>query len=193
MSLNLDIPDCPRLRDTLAALCLLVLCIVSGVAGYWIGSGNAPVRESTAPAPAVRQHDGSLIAARAPDSKPPPAPHTLPSGATEIRRITSTIKPPDCAPIHVTTSLVAIDDGIRAIVSTDNGEVIDSVDTPIRPMVMTQTLKWSVIGSVDAVDRKKWSVSLNRDFGRLVLGGAIRTDERGNAHPWLNVGFRFKF
>jgi len=68
--------------------------------GFFVGllAGWLFYRPSEKPlesyAPPVRQEDGSLMLERNPDAKPPAAPHALPKGAKEERRVSVVVKPP---------------------------------------------------------------------------------------------------
>lgn len=201
MSLNLDIPDAPRLRDKIAAGGLLVLVATAFVVGYWAGSGNAPVPERMTPAPEVRQADGSLILARQPDSTPAPAPHAIPKGSTEIRRITATVRPKptikdsltvaDCEPVTVTTSLVQSGDEIRAITSAEGGEVIGGLDLQIRPLLTPPApRRWAAGASYEPV-RGLWGVWTERDFGRLRVGAEINQTRFDDAEVRGRIGINF--
>jgi len=193
VSLNLDIPDSPRLRDKLAAGCLFVLVIAGFLAGYWVGSGNAPRPENASPAPAVRQGDGSVIAERQPDATPPAAPHEIPKGAREVRRVTTTVQPaqPDCDPVTVTTSLVQIDDGYRAITSTDNGTVVGALDLSIESLTVPPApRRWAAGASYEPV-RGLWGAWVERDFGRLRVGAEINQTRFGDAELRGRIGINF--
>jgi len=69
-----------------------VLGLVVGLAVGWRFYRSAPAPVET-PASAVRQADDSLVVARAPDSAPGPAPHLIPAGGREERRIRIVVKP----------------------------------------------------------------------------------------------------
>jgi hypothetical protein len=100
------------------------------------------------PAPSIRHADGSLVLERKPDAKPPSAPHALPKGAKEERRVSVVVKPAkghvvqtnekdhfsepgnmvtdrfppidscDCPPVQVALSLVKMPDNTRHVVAS---------------------------------------------------------------------------
>lgn len=191
---NLDIPDSPRLRDTLAAGCLLLLVAVSGGVGYWIGSSRAPVPEDMTPASAQRQHDRSLILARIPDTKPKPPPHIIPHGDKEIRRVTTTLQPQSgtgctCKPIDLTTSLVREGGGLRVIQSAAGADITGGIDTPIVPLDLASVRLWAAGPSYDPFGRS-WGGWIERDFGRLRAGADVYSDD-GRPALRLRIGFNF--
>lgn len=200
MSLNLDIPDTPRLRDKLAAACLFLLVFIGIAAGYWIGATRVPVPEDISAAPAQRQSDGSLVLARQPDAKPPPAPHKTPAGGEEVRRITTTLQPKPgttadgtpctCRPISLTTSLVDIDGGLRVVQSAGGADVVDGVDAPIRPLLLAPPPRaWAAGVSFDPF-AGSWGGWAERDIGRVRLGVDIY-DDRNRPAARLRAGFNF--
>lgn len=190
--MNLDIPDAPRLRDTLAAGCLLLLVAVSGGVGYWIGSSRAPVAEDMTSAPAERQRDGSLILARIPDAKPKPPPHAIPHGDKEVRRVTTRLQPHSgtgctCKPIDLTTSLVREGNGLRVIQSADGADITSGIDTPIVPLNLAPIRLWATGPSYDPFG-KSWGGWIERDFGRLRAGADVYWDD-GRPALRLRIGF----
>jgi hypothetical protein len=195
VSLNLDIPDSPRLRDKLAATCLFILVFAALAAGIWIGSTRAPVKEDISAAPAVRQADGSLELARMPDAKPPPPPHQIPRGTTEVRRITTTIKPTvaaGCEPVTVTTSIVRDGNGLRAITSADNGTVIAGADVPIVALNLSPPpLKWGAEAMYEPVHGLYGARLSRRVVGRLAVSASLLQRERGGIAPWIGVQINF--
>lgn len=194
MSLNLDIPDTPRLRDTLAALCLLLLCVASGGAGYWIGGGNAPVREVITHASAVQQHDGSLVLERDPASaKPPPAPHAIPKGAKRERAISVTVQPKreDCPPVRTDLSLIQQDGGRRVIASSPDGTVTSGMDMPIEAALLPPApRKWATGVNYDPFGRR-YGGWLERDVGRLRFGVDVNQSDRFGIEARVRLGLNF--
>mgnify|MGYP006172142819 CR=1 FL=1 len=83
-----------------------------------------------------RQTDGSVIAERVPDAKPSPAPHQIPRGHVEVRRVEVEVQPdrPDCPVCRVDLSLVRDDEGgQRVIASSPTGSILRALDVPILP------------------------------------------------------------
>ncbi len=70
----------------------IALGLILGLSLGWKLYRPAPVKPET-PASAARQADGSLVLERAPDSAPGPAPHLIPNGGREERRIRIIVKP----------------------------------------------------------------------------------------------------
>ena len=121
--------------------------LLAGLLGGWCLWSSVPETVEP-PAPSVRQVDGSLVLERKPDATPPKAPHALPKGAKEERRISVVVKPPkgttpsksggslgnqvassevpgapppepcDCPPVQVDLSLVRMPDKTRRVVAS---------------------------------------------------------------------------
>ena len=121
----------------------------------WTKPPQSAVRETVTPQ--VRQKDGSVQAARVPmDEKVvPPAPHIIPKGSKEERRISVTVKPADpkrdhppfkpepdgqcrvpdtyvCPPVTVDLSIVRNDKGRDVIASSPDGTVLTAINIPIE-------------------------------------------------------------
>jgi len=191
---NLDLPAVSPLREKLAAVGLLVLVFVALAAGYWIGSARAPVPENTAPAPEVRQADGSLVLARVPVASPPPAPHQLPKGSGEVRRATTTMRStsrPDCPPMTQTTSLVQDGDGLRMVTSSPDGEVIAGTDMVFRPLNLAPPLRPWAAGITYEISRDLYGIWIERDFGRLRIGAEIQQRDYDTVAAWVRAGLTF--
>lgn len=173
---------------TLAAL------LIGALAGYWLHGTELPRPESTAPAAAVRQEDGSMIAERAPpaaDKPLAPAPHTVPKGMTEERRIAVDVqsKQADCDPVRVDLSLVRDGEGRRVIASSPDGTVTQALDIPIGPALMPAPVrKWAAGGSWNPGDRT-YGLWLERDMSRFRLGAEVAQDPRGGLQAAVRVGW----
>ncbi|MES2488563.1 MAG: hypothetical protein V4607_02140 [Pseudomonadota bacterium] len=191
--MNIDIPNAPRVRDSIAAAGLLALVFIALAAGFWIGSSQTPKPEAMTAAPEVRQGDGSVILARAPNAKPPVAPHKIPPGTVEVRRVTTKIAPAqeNCDPITITSSLIQDGDGLRAVVSADNGTIVEGTDTPIRALNLAPAPRlWAVEALYDPFN-KHYGARVSRDVGRLRLSvNAIQRDKDRLDH-FVGVGFNF--
>lgn len=135
------------LTALIVAPCTAVIC-------YFAWRDVAPATTETF-APGYRQNDerGSRVADRVPTAQAnlPPAPHAIPKGAPEVRRLTVTVEPrpvhpvepvlPDanglcpvssCPAVTVDLSLVREREGVyRAIASSPDGEVLRAIDFPI--------------------------------------------------------------
>lgn len=140
----------------------VLLGLIIGLTLGWKLYRPAPTPREVA-ASAVRQGDGSLVLERAPESAPGPAPHALPIGGVEERRVQVIVKYRDrpasgpssaagaapsashtealpvlsdaaCPPLRVDLSLVRMPDKSRRVVaSSPDGEVVGGVDVPIEP------------------------------------------------------------
>ncbi|MBM3115008.1 hypothetical protein [Jeongeupia naejangsanensis] len=148
---------------------------------------------------AVRQADGSLVAAqRAPTAaEVAKAPHAIPRGLREERRISATIRPKpvasaadaDCPPTTVDLSLVRDGDMRRVIVSSPDGEVTTATDLVFAPSPPARP--WAAGLSYDPVARTggAW---LERDVARLRVGIEVsQTEDRAGLNGRFRVGWVF--
>lgn len=172
---------------------VLVLAAAVVALAFWPA---APVHESVAPAPQVVQPDHSVIAARAPDAHPAPAPHLIPQGYHEVRRDTVTVAPAPaaaasgCPPVRVDLSLVRDGAEQRVVASSPDGQVVSALDVPIEAAIVPTAPKpWAAGLSYDT--RHAVGVWLDRDVGRLVVGGALTRLPDGKTEAQLRVGARF--
>lgn len=172
---------------------LLILLLAVLLAGIGIGLligyhlwHQSPVPSTESVRPAVVQSDGSVQLARVPVAEPGPAPHIIPKGTREERRVRVVVQPqplssnPDsldkdhsehdlemvcsCDPIAVDLSLVRHRDGSSGIVASAEGGTVDpaaSIDTPIL-----QDEPAAPRIRVDAVvaSRDKWSAALMQEY-----------------------------
>lgn len=179
--------------DRLIGPVLLAVAVACAALGFWLRGTDAPVPEDVSAMPEMRQADGSVIAARLPDAKPPPAPHKIPRGAKEVRRVAVKVQPkqPDCDPVGVTLSLVQQDGGQRVIASTDNGQILSALDTPIVPQLMPPPRRpWAAGLSYDPINRRG-GVWVERDIARLRVGADVQQAETGELRALVRVGWRW--
>lgn len=167
----------------------LVLGLVA--AGILIGEKTgAAVPEVVAYRAAVRQADHSLIAPRTPEASPAPAPHQIPRGWKEERRVSATVKPAkaDCPSVDLDMSLVRDDEGgRRVILSSPDGDVVSAKDIPIEPTLLpAPTRRWAA-GLAYEPDRRRSSVWVERDLARVRLGAEV--SQTGEAR--VRVGWVF--
>lgn len=179
-----------KVYAAIAALALLAAVLVWS---YWPAK---PVPEVITAAPQVQQADGSLELRRAPDPHPAPPPHIIPKGFHEERREQLTIAPAPaaaasgCPPVHVALSVVSDDRQHRVIASSPDGQVVDAVDIPIQPALMPPPPKpWAAGLSYDT--RHAVGIWVDRDVGRLVIGGALSRLPDGKTEAQVRVGVRF--
>jgi len=150
-----------------------------------------PVHELDTPAPQVRQADRSVVAERAPDAHPPAPRHIIPQGFHEERRESVVIAPaPAASSVEVDLSLVSNGTERRVVASSPDGEVIKAIDIPIEPALLPPPPKpWAAGLSYDT--RHAVGIWLERDVGRLVVGGALSRLPDGRAEAQVRVGVRF--
>jgi hypothetical protein len=173
-----------------------VVAIAAGGVLAWAYWPAKPVPEIVAPAPEVRQADGSMELRRAPDEHPAPPPHIIPKGFHEERREQFTIAPAPaaaasgCPPVRVALSVVSDDRQHRVIASSPDGQVVDAVDIPIQPVLMPPPARpWAAGMSYDT--RHAVGIWVDRDVGRLVVGGALSRLPDGKTEAQVRVGVRF--
>jgi hypothetical protein len=172
--------------------------------GIMIGERTGrPVPELITAAPSVQQADGSIIAERRPDPAPPTAPHKIPKGAKEERRVSITVQPRpvpptvtesgpvcDCPPVRVDLSLVQQDGGRRVIASSPDGEIVGAIDVPIEPaLVMPEPRRWAAGLSYD-LQAKAPGVWIERDLARVRVGVDLIARKSGVAAT-VRVGWVF--
>ncbi|MGQ5522937.1 hypothetical protein ACUHMQ_06705 [Chitinimonas sp. PSY-7] len=160
--------------------------------------------ELAAPATAIRQDDGSLVAARAAMTakEAGPAPHKLPSGSKELRRITTQLNPRpvaattqygettcSCEPITLTTSL--LDDGERGrrvVQSALGADIENATDAPlILDAVESKPHLWSA-GLSYSPTSKHAGAWIARDIQRV----RTRLDviaRSGELEPRISIGW----
>lgn len=167
----------------------------------WTKPPQSAVRETVTPQ--VRQKDGSVQAARVPmeEKVVPPAPHIIPKGSKEERRISVTVKPaepkrdhppfkpepdgqcrvPDtyvCPPVTVDLSIVRNDKGRDVIASSPDGTVLTAINIPIEDG--RNHFRHSL--DVMFADKDRYSASVTRETEVIgipmgVGAGVIRFDD----------------
>lgn len=177
------------LRTKLEAVAALLIAVAAVL--VWALWPAKPVPELDTPMPQVRQADGSVQAQRAPDAHPAPPPHLIPKGFHEERREAVVVAPAAAASsVEVDLSLVTDGTERRVIASSPDGEVIKAIDIPIAPALLPPPPKpWAAGLSYDT--RHAVGVWLERDVGRLVVGGALSRLPDGRAEAQVRVGVRF--
>jgi hypothetical protein len=172
-----------------------VLVLLAGVLA-WVYWPEKPRAEVLTPAPQVQQADGSMIAARAPDAHPPAPVHTIPQGYHEVRRDTVTVAPAPaaaasgCPPVRVDLSLVRNGADQRVIASSPDGQVVSAIDVPIEAaMVPAAPKPWAA--GLSYGTRHDVGIWVDRDVGRLVVGGALSRLPDGKTEAQVRVGVRF--
>ncbi|HBG31019.1 MAG TPA: hypothetical protein DDW98_10375 [Gammaproteobacteria bacterium] len=164
----------------------LLSMAVAGVAGFMVcHSTQAP--EVIEPAPEVRQADGSVVLERDPEPASEPAPHTIPRGHVEERRISVQVQPDvstnrtnldaaptcECRPVRVDLSLARdTEGGRRVIASSPDGRVLGGLDVPIVQTMLVTPPKWSAGISYDPFDGTP-GAWIERDYGRIRVGADL--------------------
>lgn len=177
----------PWARIAIAVAVVLVLLAAGIVIGERSAAPRAEVITYRIP---VRQTDGSLIAERTPDAKPTPAPHKIPRGWKEERRVSATVKPTraDCPPVGLDMSLVRDGGGgKRVVLSSLDGEVVSAQDIPIEPALIPAPVRHWAAGLAYEPDRRKSSVWVERDLARVRLGAEV--SQSGEAR--VRLGWTF--
>lgn len=174
---------------------------VVGFGAFMAGRSSVeqPAPENIEPAPEARQDDGSVVLERDPQPASEPAPHTIPAGHVEERRISVQVQPDvirksdttntdvsvapacECKPVRVDLSLVRdTEGGRRVIASSPDGRVIGGLDVPIVGSNVPTQRKWGAGISYDPF-RQSPGAWIERDYGRLRIGADLyqdRLDER---------------
>lgn len=186
----------PSVSGKAIALVIGVALIVVGVFGLGMQTGKsmyAPAAEVVSNKPGVIQADQSVIAERKADESPAPAPHKIPRGMKEERRVAVTVKPnqPECDPVRVDLSLVQDGEGgKRVIASSPDGEVVGALDVPIVPaLIAPEPKRWAAGASYD-VQEKSGGIWIERDIARVRIGAEAIQGESGITAR-LRVGFTF--
>lgn len=178
-------------RETLLTL-ILAGCV--GVFGYRLGLGDAPVIERVEYRPAVIQDDGSVIAERVPDAKPSPAPHVIPRGHVEVRRVEVEVQPdaPGCPICRVDLSLVRDDEGgQRVIASSPTGSILRALDVPILPGLLPPPVRPWAAGIWHDPINEGFGVWGERDISRIRVGASAGYDDVAGPRADLRVGWTF--
>lgn len=183
---------------------LLVVAVLATVVAVWSFTSTSPVEVISAK-PAERQADKSLVAERRPVAKPAPAPHALPAGSTEERRISATVRPKpagryalagapgqECDPVTLDMSLVQDGEGgRRAVVSSPDGEVLTALDIPIAAAAAPRPSHDWEVGLMYQPDRRGYGAVVARHLGGITIGAAALKPAARPAEGWLMVGMAF--
>lgn len=176
--------------------CVFVAALAAAagaVLGYHLGKGDAPRQEVAAPAPAVRQADGSLIAERRSSSSSEPA-YRIPAGMVEERRVTATVTPDldDCPPVTLDLSLVRdTAGGRRVIVDSPSGLVTSSVDTVVDPGQVPAPVRPWAVGIAYEPFADRYGAWVERDVSRFRLGADVKQGRDDRPEYWVRIGWRW--
>lgn len=169
-----------------------IIQIAIGIAlllgAYLIGvKTTQPKPEVITAAPQVTQSDGSIVLERKPEARPAKAPHRIPKGSTEERRVNLKLKPDafvtadgcqcDPEPVALNLSLVRDDQGRRVVASSQGGQILSALDIPIEPALMPpEPHSWAA--GLSYGHDKSPGVWIDRDLGRIRVGAEV-IRERG--------------
>lgn len=190
-------------RAQIIAVAMLVMGVA--IAAFVLGMhASAVAPERMTPSPAQSQPDGSVIAARQPDASPAKAPHIIPRGAVEERRVSVTVQPrakqaarpsadPDQAvtpsPVRVDLSLVRMDGGRRVIASSPDGDVVGALDVPIDAAAFPVSRPWAAGLSCEPMRcRQTTGAWIDRDLGKMRVGVELGSRHNGEVVARLRVG-----
>lgn len=181
----------------------LAIQIAIGIAlllgAYLIGvKTTQPKQEVIAAAPQVTQSDGSIVIERKPAATTTKAPHKLPKGSTEERRVNLNLKPDafvtadgckcDPEPVALNLSLVRDDQGRRVVASSKGGQIISALDIPIEPALMPpEPHPWSA--GLSYGHDKSPGVWIERDLGRIRVGAEVIRDRSQTFQARARVGW----
>ncbi|MDQ7989004.1 MAG: hypothetical protein REI09_05150 [Candidatus Dactylopiibacterium sp.] len=200
MSAPVMLPGWVRLAAPLAALAAVAL------GAYLLGvHASAPQPEVISPAVAQSQPDGSVVAARAPASSPAAAgkaPHQIPRGAVEERRVSVTVKPHAPAPgagqsspaepasVRVDLSLIRQGEGRRVVASSPDGDIVGALDVPIEPALMPVSRPWAAGLSCEPSNCQRTPGAwVDRDLGRVRLGAEVLRQPDGRTAVRARAGW----
>lgn len=192
-----------EIKTTLIALGLgiafgLLVGLFVGYSTYY----KPPVVEKYAPA--VRQHDGSLVLEKKPAAKPIPR-QEIPKGSKVERVVSVTVRPtpragigrPEvskggeaCPDVTVDLTLVKNADDTRSVIaSSPDGEVIAGVDIPRAVLPKdSDRPKWGI--GVTYYSNRAFSARVERDLGPFSLSGEVL--KIGN-DPVPGIGLVFRY
>ncbi len=184
------------------AIALLLVSVTAAAGGAWLAwwtiKTYGPQPEVVTPEPQILQPDGSVVLERAPDPKPPKAPHRIPKKTTEERRVSVTVQPdnPACPPVTTNLSIVRDATGRRVVASSPDGKILKALDIPIEAALMPAKPKiWAAGLSYGLADQTP-GLWVERDIGKRVVIGAdlygIDSSAReGGLELRVRLGVRF--
>lgn len=162
------------------------------LAGRWVWTDTVKVIEQAAPAvsipPTPTSPHGAVMLARTTGEHSKPA-QALPKGATVQRISQVTVKPKDCAPVTIDTTIVKDKTGQRIITSSPDGEITGGFDMPTQTMIATIVRHWAA-GATYGSDRT-YGAFVDRDFGRIRVGAEVQQLQTGGMGGRIKLGFTF--
>lgn len=193
-----------RLLAIMAVLILLIGIVIGLAIGYRLWHIEpSPAAETVAPA--VVQSDGSHVLARVPvpPENLPAAPHKIPAGSREERRISVTVQPEQqpatdtapacsCDPVTVDLSLIRDKTGRRVVASSPDGEVVSGSDAIVEVARVRPEVPWAVGLGVTADGR--YGIRADRDFSWAPLRASLQLQQAEDGRhvdpsAWLILRF----
>lgn len=173
----------------IVAIAALLLAVAGGV---WLGRQSMPVlvAEDVSPQPAQSLPGNAVMLERKPVAKARP----IKPGTTVERAITATVQPddPECEPVTVDLQLIQDGEGRRIVADSPNGRVIDGSDTPVRPLVFAESLKWAAGVSCEPADCQRTpGIWVDRDFDRVRIGAEVAMQPDGKPQITAKLGWRW--
>lgn len=180
---------------------IIVLVAGLSVSATWYFMRPKPVIET--PAAEVKQDDGSIIAARAPDPKAKPK-HKIPSGAkvertgeVTVQGATPAANPVPCPPVTIDSTLIRNPDGSkRVILSSPDGTITRAIDIPVETAAPPPEPKTRAVGILYDPFKRIGGVFFDQDIGRVRLGVQVNQSRQKRDGPtgveaWGKVGWAF--
>lgn len=166
-------------RELLILLAIILTATGLGAGAMWYFMHPSKVIETAAPE--VKQADGSIEIARAPDAKAKPKQH-IPKGAKVERIEEFTLQgqtPPEiaactkvkCPPVKVDMTLVRLpDNSKRVVASSPDGQIVSALDIPVETAAPPpDPPKWAAGLSYDPIKATP-GIWLERDVWRVRVG-----------------------
>lgn len=172
-------------KSFVASVSLLLGLAIGAILGFRAAKPSVvPAVIYTYKAP-IRQADDSLVSEQKPVDKLEEAPHKIPKGFKEQRRVEVTVKPKQdgCAPIQITASVVEKENISRVVVSAQNGTVLEAIDLPAVRVFADQPKRVWTVGVMVSSDLSR-GVWIERDFGRVRVGVDLQADRASARAGW---------
>jgi hypothetical protein len=187
----------------IAFLVGLLVGIPAGLGiGYWLWHVE-PKASGESFRPAIMQKDGSVVLARIPVAEPPKAPHIIPKGAKEERRVRLLVMPTptvtatgetcSCEPVEVNLSLVKGKDGSGVVTSAEGGTIDarESIDMPILDLSPPQYRHFALITAQPGAGN--YTGIVGKRFLGNRLGVGIGANKVEGKTPGALVGVEFNW
>ena len=194
------------MRSYLIVLTFCLGGIFGGLLTHVLNYGTT-VAATDAPAPEERLADGTVLGKRdaaAPVTQPAP---TLPKGSTRSRtaEVVVRVKPKTveqpgqtcpqvtCPDVALRLDTATSEDGSSRLAGliSEEGEIVSLNDHPVAPAVMSRSLPWAAgVTHIPALDAT--GGFLERDIGRLRVGGSVGYGQDAGVTSEIRLGWRFQ-